>query len=115
MTKPTPMKFPTPICHQILTFLRQYSFFTDLRHVKNLAIMVSALLSSQKLTLSEWEPHIPSQALQSQSYERLWQRFFSNPKINIEQLYIPLVLAALSKHKSRRFYLAIETTVLWNR
>jgi hypothetical protein len=114
-TKPTPMKSPTPIHNQILTFLRQYSFFTDLRHVKTLAVMVAALLSSQKLTLSEWEPHIPGQALQAQSYERRWQRFFSNPKINVEQLYVPLVLAALSKYKRRRLYLAIDTTVLWDR
>jgi hypothetical protein len=109
------MKSPTPIYNQILTFLRQYSFFTDLRHVKTLATMVAALLSSQKLTLSEWEPHIPGQALQAQSYERRWQRFFSNPKINVEQLYVPLVLAALSKYKRRRLYLAIDTTVLWDR
>jgi hypothetical protein len=89
------MKSPTPIYHQIFTFLRQYSFFTDLRHIKTLSAMVSALISSQKLTLSEWEPHISGQAFQSQSYERLWQRFFSNPKINTEQLYVPLVLVSI--------------------
>jgi hypothetical protein len=109
------MKSSTPIYNQILSFLRQYSLFKDLRHVKALSAMVSALLSSQKLTLSEWEPHVSSDALQSQSYERRWQRFFSNPKINVEQLYIPLALAALSKHKGQRLFLAIDTTVLWDK
>jgi hypothetical protein len=109
------MTSSTPIHHQILTFLRQYSNFSDLRHIKALAAMTSALLSSQKLTLSEWEPYVSSKALQSQSYERRWQRFFLNPRINVEQLYIPLVLGALSKYKSRRLYLAIDTTVLWDK
>jgi hypothetical protein len=36
----------------------------------------------------------PSDALQSQSYERRWQGFFSNPKINVEQLYILLALCS---------------------
>jgi Transposase DDE domain len=109
------MKNPTPIYHQILTFLSQYSLFNDLRHIKTLSAMVAALLGSQKLTLSEWEPYIDGKALQAQSYERRWQRFFSNPKVNVEQLYVPLALAALSKHKNRRLYLAIDTTVLWDK
>jgi hypothetical protein len=46
--------------------------------------MVAALLSSQKLTLSEWEPHIPGQTLQAQSYERRWQRFFST--LNVSEI-----------------------------
>jgi hypothetical protein len=60
------MNSPTPIHNQILAFLRQYSLFTDLRHIKTLAAMVGALLSSQKLTLSEWEAHVPCKALQAQ-------------------------------------------------
>ena len=84
----------------------------NLRHVKTLALMLAALLSSQTLTLSEWEPHVSSKAVHAKSYERRWQRFLSNRKINVEQLYVPLVLAALSKHKHQRLYLAIDTTVL---
>jgi Transposase DDE domain len=109
------MNSPTLIYNQILTFLRQYSLFTDLRHIKTLAAMVGALLSCQKLTLSEWEPHVPGKALQAKSYERRWQRFFSNDKVNVESLYVPLALAALSKYKQKRLYLAIDTTVLWDR
>jgi hypothetical protein len=109
------MKSPTPINHQILSFLRQYSSFVDLRHVKTLAVMLAALISSQTLTLSEWEPHVPGKAVHAKSYERRWQRFLSNHKINVEQLYVPLVLAALSKYQSQRLYLAIDTTVLWDK
>jgi hypothetical protein len=90
------MKSPTPINHQILSFLRQYSCFVDLRHIKTLAVMMAALLSSQTLTLSAWEPHVPGKAVHAKSYERRWHRFLSNRKINVEQLYVPLVLAALT-------------------
>jgi len=99
------MKSPTPIYHQVLSFLRQYSSFVDLRHVKTLAVMIAALLSSQTLTLSEWEPHVFGKAVHAKSYERRWQRFLSNCKINVEQLYVPLVLAAISKYKNQRLYL----------
>ncbi len=61
------MKSPTLIYHQILFFLRQYSSFSDLRHVNTLAEMLSALLSSQKLTLSEWESYVSGKALQAQN------------------------------------------------
>ena len=44
--------------------------------------MLAALLSSQTLTLSEWEPHVSSKAVHAKSYERRWQRFLSNRKIN---------------------------------
>ena len=109
------MKSPTPIYHQVLSFLRQYSSFADLRHAKTLAVMLVALLSSQTLTLSEWEPHVFGKAIHAKSYERRWQRFLANCMINVEQLYVPLVLAALSKYKSQRLYLAIDTTVLWDK
>jgi hypothetical protein len=46
---------------------------------------------------------------------RRWRRFLTNQKIDIEHIYIPLVMAALSKWKNQRLSLAIDTTVLWNK
>ncbi|BCU14472.1 hypothetical protein [Microcystis aeruginosa] len=36
-------------------------------------------------------------------------------RIRVKSLYIPLVLAAISSWKGNRLYLALDTTVLWNR
>ena len=77
--------------------------------------MVSALIASGKLNLSAWEPYVSSTATQAQSYERRWRRFLVNGSIEIERIYIPLAMAALSQWQNRRLHLAIDTTVLWDK
>jgi hypothetical protein len=42
-------------------------------------------------------------------------RFIRNRKIKVKSLYLPLVLTAISNWNSCRLYLALDTTVLWNR
>lgn len=100
---------------QLLGYLRQYSRYTDLRHLKALAWMVTALVCSGQLRLSAWEPYVPSRAQKAQSTERRWQRFMSNARIQVWALYVPLVMAALNGWQSHRLYLALDTTVLWDR
>ena len=109
------MDTTSPLYHQIINQLSQYSQASDRRHLKALAWMCTALLLSQSLTLSKWEPYVQSDAKQAQSYERRWQRFLENPAILVEKLYLPLVLAALSTWQGRRLYLALDTTILWDR
>jgi hypothetical protein len=105
----------TQLYDQLLHFLRQYSRYQDLRHLKALAWMVSALLCSGQLSLPAWEPYVLSPAQQAQSCERRWLRFLANPLIQVHRLYVPLVLLALHNWQSHRLYLALDTTVLWNR
>ena len=77
--------------------------------------MVSALIVSGELSLPAWEAYVESKATQAQSYERRWRRWLNNPPIEIEKIYIPLLIAALSEWKARRLYLALDTTVLWDK
>lgn len=105
----------THLYGQLFDFLRQYSRASDLRHHKALAWMVSALICSGQLSLPAWEPYVPSRATKAQSVERRWQRFMNNARIRVEWLYVPLVLASLSGWKAHRLYLAMDTTVLWDR
>lgn len=100
---------------QVLDYLRQYSHYCDLRHLKALSWMVSALICSGQLSLPAWEPYVPSRAQKAQSMERRWRRFLGNARIRARWLYVPLVLAALRNWQHHRFYLALDTTVLWNR
>jgi hypothetical protein len=109
------MNASTPLYRQLLGFFSQYSRARDWRHLKTLGWMVSALIGSGKLSLSAWEPYVTSQATQAQSFERRWRRFLTNSSINSEHIYIPLVMAALSQWKNQRLYLAIDTTVLWDK
>lgn len=109
------MAATTRLYAQVFDQLRQYSTFRDLRHLKALAWMVTALVCSTQLTLSAWEAYVPSRATQSQSFERRWQRFLKNPKIRVKSLYVPLVMAALKRFSGKPIYLALDTTMLWNR
>jgi hypothetical protein len=105
----------TSLYTQLFNLLCQYSTFRDLRHLKALAWMVTALVCSHQLTLSAWEAYVPSRATQAQSLERRWQRFLKNPKVRVKSLYVPLVLAVLSRWSNQPLYLALDTTMLWNR
>lgn len=105
----------THVYGQLFDFLRQYSRAKDLRHLKALAWMTSALIASGSLSLSAWEPFVPSRATQAQSVERRWQRFLVNERVRVTALYVPLVLLALSGWSGHRLYLALDTTVLWDR
>ena len=109
------MSASTQLYDQVLSFLRQHSRYKDLRHLKTLAWMVSALICSGQLSLPAWEPYVPSRATQAQSFERRWHRFFINRFIDVNGLYLPLVLLALTNWRSHRLYLALDTTMLWNR
>ena len=109
------MSNSTPVYHQLLILLGQYSQYKDLRHLKALAWMINALICSGTINLSEWESYVISCAEQAQSYERRWQRFLGNRRIRVRSLYVPLVMAAINNWQSQRLYLALDTTVLWNR
>lgn len=109
------MSTPTPLYHQLLSLLSQYSKYKDFRHLKALAWMINALICSSKINLSEWESYVVSRANQAQSIERRWHRFVHNSRIKVRALYIPLVMAAISGWNEKRLYLALDTTVLWNR
>lgn len=109
------MTTSTHLYGQLFDQLSQHSRVCDLRHLKTLAWMVSALLYSGELSLAAWEPYVMSRATKAQSTERRWQRFMDNCRISVMAIYVPLVLAALSGWKQQRLYLALDTTVLWDR
>jgi hypothetical protein len=77
--------------------------------------MINGLICSGQLSLSAWEPYVHSDAKQAQSYERRWRRFLENIRVSVEKIYLPLALLALKDWEKHRLYLALDTTVLWNR
>jgi hypothetical protein len=113
------MSNSTPLYNQLFSSqaltVGQHSKYRDLRHLKALVWMILGLIQSGKISLSEWECYIPSRATLAQSFERRWQRFVSNQRIRVRSLYVPLVLGAIKNWHSQRLYLALDTTMLWNR
>lgn len=104
----------TQLYRQMFHYLSQYSQHCDLRHLQALSWMVSALVCSQKLSLTAWEPYVQSRAQKAQSYQRRWSRFLSNSRICVWRVYVPLVMAALSQWGGARLYIALDTSLLWN-
>ena len=41
--------------------------------------------------------------------------FWAAERISVAHLYVPLVLASLKRWQQHRLYLALDTTMLWNR
>ena len=120
----------TPLYGQLFTLLRQYSRANDLRHFKTLAWMVSALIYSGQLSLPAWEPYVqkeseksakltggklPPGTLCAKRGALATRRFLGNGRVRVSRMYVPLVVAALSGWKPHRLYIALDTTVLWDR
>jgi hypothetical protein len=68
------MTTSTHLYGQLFNQLSQHSRVCDLRHLKTLAWMVSALLYSGELNLAAWEPYVLSRATKAQSTERIRTR-----------------------------------------
>lgn len=83
------MPSSTQIYDQRLHYLRQYSHYRDLRHIKALSWMVTALICSGQLSPPAWESYVLSRASKAQSCERRWHKFFGNQLVRINQLYLP--------------------------
>ncbi len=98
-----------PLYHQLLQYLGQYSHYSDKRHLVTLSWMVMGVLLSQSLCLTEWEPFVVSRAIQAQSYQKRWGRFLKNHRVEVEKIYLPLVMAAISNWSKGRLYLAINS------
>ena len=98
-----------------MQYLSQHSYYVDRRHLITLSWIVTGVLLSQSLHLTEWEPFVISRAIQAQSYQKRWSRFLKNHRVEVEKIYIPLVMAAINNWGESRIYLALDTTMLWNK
>jgi len=92
-----------------------HSAYGHLGRLYTLAWAVVGLLLEQRVSLPAWATVIHSQALYAASRYRRLQRWLRNPKVDPQAIYGPLIRAALSKWKEVRVYVALDTTVLWNK
>ncbi len=102
------------IYKEVQEYLKQGSKFVDQRHMVTLAWMVAALLGSQTINQAEWGSYVQSRAKKEDSNQKRWRRFFKNERIKVEDIYVPLILKAISGLVEKRLYVALDTTLLWN-
>jgi hypothetical protein len=77
--------------------------------------MMVGLLQSHTISLPEWVPFVHSRAQFAQSTVRRFRRWLDNTRIQVHELYGPLIQQALAEWGENVLYLALDTSMLWNK
>ena len=94
--------------------LGQHAKWADQRHLKTLAWMMVGLIHAGCISLSAWVPYVVSRAQYAQSTARRFRRWLDNDQIDVLSLYGPLIQHALVGWGEQTFYVALDTSMLWN-
>ena len=106
----------TPLLYRTLVHVLDcHHNWLDLRHLKTLAWRVSGLILSSQISLGGWALYIHSRALYLASSIRRFRRFLDNDRIDVHRLYAPLLHQALQDWTQMKLYVALDTSMLWNR
>ena len=104
----------TPLLYDTLVqVLSQHRQWLDVRHLKTLAWMMVGLLESGWINLTYWAPFVHGRAVYAQSSVRRFARWLDNERIDVHQLYGPLIQQALGGWGQHTLYLALDTSLLW--
>ena len=109
------MEVKSTMYHTLLMVLGQAGQWLDVRHMKTLAWMVVGLLESEKIGLTRWIPYAEVRAKLAQSVQRRFQRWLENERIEVHHLYGPLMQAAIQEWGMTMLYLALDTSLLWDK
>jgi Transposase DDE domain len=100
---------------ELVALMGQPRQWKDVRHLQTFIWMVVGLIQSGCVSLTAWVPFVSSRACYAQSTQRRFARWLQNPRIEIHPLYAPLIQTALAEWGKHARYLALDTTLLWNR
>jgi hypothetical protein len=109
------MENPLRLYDTLVQVLGQHENWLDRRHLKTLAWMMVGLIQSGKIGLNAWAPYVHSRATYAQSTVRRFARWLDNPRIHVMELYGPLIQQALAEWGNHKLYLALDTSMLWDR
>jgi len=108
------MRIKSRLYNTIIKVLSQQKKWLDVRHKFTLAWMVVGLIRSEKISLTAWTPYVESKAQYAQSTQRRFHRWFCNDRINVNELYGPLIQEALVGWGEHILYLALDTSRLFD-
>jgi hypothetical protein len=87
----------------------------DKRHLQTFVWIVLGLIESSVINLTQWVPFVQSRATFAQSTVRRFSRFLANRRIRVSHLYGALIKKALANWGENVLYVALDTSLLWNR
>jgi len=102
----------TPLYQGLLSLLDRGQW-QDQRHLKTAVSMIVGLMLSSSISLTTWIPYALGRALQAQSVQRRFARWLYNDRLEVDDLYAPLIQEALVEWGEATLYLALDTTMLW--
>lgn len=108
--KNTPRLYDT-----LVQILGQHAHWLDKRHLYTLIWMIVGLLESKVISLPEWASFVDSRATFAQSTVRRFSRWLSNQRIKVHDMYGPIIQDALAEWAEHTIYLALDTSMLWDR
>ncbi len=86
----------------------------DARHLQTLCWMMVGMLHSQNVHLSGFGVYVHSRASFAQSHQRRFRRWLDNRRISVSSPHQALVKQTLANWGSKRLYLSLDTTLVWN-
>jgi hypothetical protein len=100
---------------ELVELLGQSGQWRDKRHLYTLVWMVVGLIHAGEVSMTAWVPFVTSRARYAQSTQRRFARWLRNRRVEVHTLYASLIQRALAEWGSHTLYLALDTTMLWNR
>ena len=100
--------------NQLLKQLGQWIIPKDLRHLKNCAEIVAAILESESGCLAHWIPYLSHRDCQARSHMERLSYFMHNPAISDEVLYAPLLKQFLKEWTGQELILVMDTSMFWD-
>jgi hypothetical protein len=99
---------------QLLEQLGQWIIPKDLRHLKNCAEIVAAILESESACAAHWIPYLSHRDCQARSHMERLSYFMNNPAISDQVLYAPLIKEFLKEWAGKELILVMDTSTLWD-
>lgn len=100
---------------ELVALMGQPQQWKDVRHLQTFIWMVVGLIHSGCVSLTAWVPFVSSRARYAQSPQRRFARWLQNARIEVHSLYTPLLQRAVAEWGNHTLYLALDSTMLWNR
>lgn len=99
---------------QLFEQLGQWIIPKDLRHLKNCAEIVAAILESESACAAHWLPYLSHRNCQARSQMERISYFMNNPAISDEVLYVPVIKQFFKEWTGKELILVIDTSMLWD-
>ncbi len=99
---------------QLFEQLGQWIIPKDLRHLKNCAEIVAAILESESACAAHWIPYLSHRDCQASSHLERLSYFMNNPAINDDLFYAPLLKQFLKEWTGQELILVMDTSMFWD-